>query len=77
MEKKTLKETLVKIYNETLERYARFFIDIDYFTAKAQTYKKKSPEYIAEMERVTKSEADMYWGKLLLKTIEKLIADIK
>lgn len=73
----TVKETMVKIHNEILERKCRQVIDVAFFTKKAANFKKKSPEYKQNMENVKNVQAELYWSEMLLKVIKKLIEEEK
>lgn len=69
----TRKETLIKVYNEMLERLTRCEIDEQFFLEKSKNFKKKSPDYVSAIKESEQQKAQIFWTKLLVKTIKKLI----
>jgi len=69
----TLKQALIKIHNEVMERHARQLIDKEYFIDKANHFGKKSPERASNMQLSNQNEAEIFWSKMLLKVIKRLI----
>lgn len=70
-------ETYEKIHDEILLRVCKYEIDVQFFTEKASTFKKKSPDHIRNMSAVKEIQGNLYWDKLLLRVIKKLIEKIK
>lgn len=77
MEKKTILETLVKIYNDVEERMVAEMIDERFFLEKAQSFKKRSPDYVSNMKTSKDKNKDLHWSRLLLRVINGFIEEEK
>jgi hypothetical protein len=66
-----------KVYNEILDRVCRNEIDIAFFEAKANNYKKKSPEHKQNLQQAEEVRTNMFWNKMLLKVVKKQIDELE
>jgi len=77
MKQITHKEALIEKFNECQRNIASDECNIEFFNAKAKIFKKGSPDFKNAMERSKEISISLYYYKIALGVIQKLIDNVE